>query len=253
MDTLATIRSLRSGFVPRTQAQAFAALKRGLVEEAVCVWRSVNVRPILEEPWDLDEIERLLARENLDEATVLALVRIFDKLSRAPDKEAALFAAESLNALELRHERRVQRLRKALKALPSAATALRLAEAYRALSLACGSRPVLARFYLGEALAALDGGRGGAMSERDRRSIAVAASGLLVELGDPEGALERLAAPLARTPSDPALRLAEARARFAARDFIAVARALEEADAAASHPDSAPLAAARDFWRRGRH
>ncbi|MBP7094629.1 MAG: hypothetical protein KBC36_00930 [Spirochaetia bacterium] len=253
MDTLATIRSLRSGFVPRTQAQAFAALKRGLVEEAVCVWRSVNVRPILEEPWDLDEIERLLAREQLDEATVLALVRIFDRLSRGPDKEAALFAAESLNALELRYERRVQRLRKGLKARPSAQATLQLAEAYRALSLACGSRPVLARFYLGEALAALDGGKSGGMSERDRRSIAVAASGLLVELGNPEGALERLASPLARTPSDPALRLAEARARFAARDFPAVARVLEEAEPIPGDPDSDRLAVLRDCWRRVSH
>lgn len=250
MDTLATIRSLRAGFVPRTQAQAFAALKRGLVEEAVCVWRSVNVRPILEEPWDLDEIERLLAREDLDESTILALVRIFDRLSRGVDKEAALFAAESLNALELRHERRVQRLRKALRTRHSAAATLELAEAYRALSLACRSRPVLSRFYLGEALAALDGGKGVAMSERDRRSVAALAAGILVELGDPEGALARLELPLERAPSDPALRMAEARSRFAARDFAAVARALEAAVPVPDDPDSERLEVLRNCWRR---
>jgi len=253
MDTLETIRSLRSGFVPRTQAQAFAALRRGLVEEAVCVWRSVNVRPVLEEPWDLDEIERLLAREDLDEATVLALVRIFDRLSRGDDKEAALFAAESLNALELRYERRVQRLRKARQERPRAKATLELAKAYRALSLACRSRPVLARFYLGEALAALDEGGEGPGPEGEKRAFAVAASSLLVELGDPEAALARLEGPIGRTPGNAPLRLAEARARFALRDYAGVARALEAADAGPGDPDSALLAAARDVWRRGRH
>ncbi|MBN1241303.1 MAG: hypothetical protein JXA15_01200 [Spirochaetales bacterium] len=253
MGTLEAIRSIRAGFVPRTQAQAFQALKRGLVDEAVCVWRSVNVRPILEEPWDLDEIERLLAKEDLDESTVLALVRIFDALSRGSDKEAALFAAESLNALELRHERRVQRLRKTRRSDPSPRATLALAQAYRALSLACRSRPVLARFYLGEALSTLDEGKSGAMPERDRRSIAVAASAILVELGDPEGALERLASPLARKPSDPALRLAEARARFAARDFVGVARALEAAESERDDPDAGLLDALRECWRRVGH
>jgi hypothetical protein len=75
------------------------------------IWKAVNVRPIFEEPWDFNEIDRLLAKEDLDLETIILLMTIFGRLIRAPDKEAALFAAEGINVLERGYARRAKVLR----------------------------------------------------------------------------------------------------------------------------------------------
>ncbi|MFH2115611.1 MAG: hypothetical protein ABIJ86_14025, partial [Spirochaetota bacterium] len=151
-----------TGFVPRTQAQALQGFSEGVLGPEYYMYRAVNIHPILEEPWDTNEIDRLLAKPDLDEDTAVVLMTVFERMVRASDKELALFAAESINVLERRFLSRIQRLRKqlALKHAPGKPEesgdggfrSLRgIIDSYRSLAKLCFRRPELKRFYLEEA------------------------------------------------------------------------------------------------------
>jgi len=144
------LRDSSTFFVPRTQATALKGVQEGLLPEEAFVFRAVNVRPIFEEPYDIMEIERLLARKDLDTDTILLLMRIFEKLIKDADKELALFAAESINAIELRYNQRVHGLRKSLESAPIVETARSLVTNLFTLGVINFSRPVLKSFYLKE-------------------------------------------------------------------------------------------------------
>ena len=148
----AYLRNASNYFVPRTQATALKAVQDGLLPEEAFIHKAVNIRPIFEEPYDILEIERLLARQDLDIGSALLLMRIFEKLIKDPDKELALFAAESINALEVRYNRRIEQLRKSLAGGLRGETVRRLIHTLYELGMLNFARPVLKDFYLAEAL-----------------------------------------------------------------------------------------------------
>ena len=250
MEGIKQIISRKAGFLPRTQAQARAALVEGLVDESVFIWKAVNIHPVLEEPWDFNEIDRLLAKEDLDLETTIVLMTIFERLIRGADKETALFAAESINAIEKGFARRAKALREKAAAEPGAGHLERLASLFRDYGMACFARPVLKRFYLGEALAVIAEIRasktGAATSPVPRGpDIAALEIGILLELGEAARADARIAEELAAEPDNEGILLLAARARFERREWRLVLSSLQCASDVGCGEDFAEL---RDFW-----
>lgn len=141
----------KTGFIPRTQAQALKAYNEDIIGPEYYIYRAVNIHPLLEEPWDFQEIDRLLAKPDLDLETIQILITIFDKMLQLPDKEQALFAAESINALEQRYLNQIISLKKEVAAKAEAETIRNILQKYQYLAAINKNRPLLRTFYLKEA------------------------------------------------------------------------------------------------------
>ena len=141
----------KTGFIPRTQAQALRGYTEGILNPEYYVYRAVNIHPILEEPWDMNEIDRLLAKRELDVDTASLLMTVFERMIKHKDKELALFAAESINALEQRYLSKVTALKKSLGERVSVDTLRTIIGEYRTMARLFVTRPVLGPFYLAEA------------------------------------------------------------------------------------------------------
>jgi hypothetical protein len=114
-----------------------------------CVYLGTSTKPLSEEPIDLDDIDRILARQDLDLETNLLLIRILTKLLRNPDAEIALFAAESINMIENRYTKRIEALKDKLKEKTRVSVYRPLAQQYYELAqMHPGS---IRNFYLREA------------------------------------------------------------------------------------------------------
>jgi hypothetical protein len=100
---------------PATANAAMRAAEAHLLPLEACVYLGTSLKPLDEEPLDLNAIERVLSRPNLDLDTNLLLIRILTKLLRNPDAEVALFAAESINVIETRYTKRIETLKAELK------------------------------------------------------------------------------------------------------------------------------------------
>lgn len=141
----------RTGFVPKTQAQALKAYLEDIIGSEYYTYRAVNIHPLLEEPWDFQEIDRLLAKPDLDLETIQILITIFDKMLQLPDKEQALFAAESINALEQRYLNQIISLKIEAETKAEADTIRTVLQKYQYLAAINKNRPLLRTFYLKEA------------------------------------------------------------------------------------------------------
>lgn len=142
-------------FIPRTPATALRAVQLGLLPVSAYLYMVGNIKPLLEEPYDLQEIDRILAKAKIDLTTALLLTEIFEKLIQHPDNEVALLAAESINSLESRFNNRIFELQKKLEDPRSENRPATLRELVRLLSelgLLNKTRPVIKAFYLKEAL-----------------------------------------------------------------------------------------------------
>lgn len=145
----------RRGFSPQSPSAALIGVHQGILPESMLVYLGVNVRPVFEEPYDLLELEKLLAKPDLTLETVQLLMKVFSYMTKNPDKEVALFAAESINALEVRCRNFVQVTRRSYEADSSESGGRRLFEALVGMGVISGASPVLQEFYLREALDSL--------------------------------------------------------------------------------------------------
>ena len=109
------VRAMRSLYNPRTPRAALVAAEAGILPAEAVVFKASSVKSLFEEPYDLEELERVLAQRDLSFADAMMLAEIFTTMTRETDKERALFAAESLTSLENRWARRVQALRAAYR------------------------------------------------------------------------------------------------------------------------------------------
>jgi len=141
----------KSGFIPRTQAQALRCFSERILGPEFYIYRAVNIHPIFEEPWDMQEIDRLLAKTDLDVDTQVLLMKILERMIKLEDKELALFAAESITALEQRYLARIQKLKKSFETEKSVPALRGIIGEYRTLGQLSFARPVLKAFYLAEA------------------------------------------------------------------------------------------------------
>jgi hypothetical protein len=229
-------------FRPRTQATALKAVEEGVLPVEAFIHRAVNTRPVFEEPFDLMDLERLLARKDLDLDTTMSLMRNFEKMIKDPDKEVALFAAESINAIEVRYAHKIQLLRKAIAKDPLPGLTVRLARDLYELAVLSFARPVLKQFYLGEAYAAfrhvMD------MPDPSDEDIELLIR-IILEQGRPDLAETVLEAHLVRQGNPPFLRYLLAQVLFIKRDYRKVAATLAGLD----QPEVEPrIRLACRFW-----
>jgi hypothetical protein len=142
-------RSRSEVYRPRTANAALRAAEARLLPVEACVYLGTSIKPLDEEPIDLDAIEQLLSRPKLDLDTNLLLMRILTKLLRNPDTEMALFAAESINVIETRYTKRIETLKGSLRDKTDANVLRSLAQQYYELAqIHPGS---IRNFYLREA------------------------------------------------------------------------------------------------------
>jgi hypothetical protein len=154
-------RFRRAGYSPRTPAAALKAVGSGTLPAEYFVYASTSAKPLDEEPFDLEEIERVLARTDLNLQTSVLLKRVLGKLIGSREQEVALFGAEGINALETRALMRIEMLKSQRDREPRHEVRTRLArEYYEMAELQAGSGSVRA-FYLREALESLRGGEEG--------------------------------------------------------------------------------------------
>lgn len=238
-----------TGFVPRTQSQALQGYIEGVISLEYFVYRAVNVRPLLEQPFDLGEVDRLLAKGELDPDNLELLMALFQHMLKDPDKELALYAAESVSALERRY---MERLRE-LKSRPSwerePEPVARVLRAYADLARMNAGRRELRDFYLDELVALF----------RELRGICAGDAGAvlcylraLLALGRMDEAADELRAARAELGDLPELVALSAELAYLAGNARAVAAELASLRGAAlgeATPEAAELVG---FWTGGR-
>jgi hypothetical protein len=232
-------RSRPAGYAPRTPAGALKAIGAGLIPAEHFVYASTSVKPLDEEPYDLDSIERMLARRDLGIETSSQLKSILEKLIGTDDQETALFGAEGVNALEGRYVNTIEALKKTVAKADAGArgepggtssaarrTALReLARQYFELATLHGRASSIRAFYLRAAFTAIRGAfaarvgaRGKAQVSRDDLRLMV---DILVALGLHDQAAHLLEQ--VRAKEDPLVLLLAARVAFHRGQYAAVA------------------------------
>ena len=160
------VRSMRHLYIPRTPRAALVAAEAGILPVEALVYKATSVKPLFEEPCDLDELERVLAQASLSFGDAMMLSEIFAAMTKEPDKERALFAAESMTTLENRWAGKVEALRPAYEEGGVAGdTAFPLARALYEHALIVGRNGPIRNHYLLQAYYILcqrpDAGSGG--------------------------------------------------------------------------------------------
>jgi len=144
-------RQARRRFRPRTPAAALRAVSEGFAEVEELVYQGTSVKPLIEEPYDLMELQRVLSRPQLDLPMNILLVKICGQMLGEPDPERALFAAESMTTIETRYAKRIDELKKTAASGDNAVARLALAREYYELALLSERSPSIRAFYLREA------------------------------------------------------------------------------------------------------
>lgn len=142
-------------YSPHTPSTALRAVLEGLLPPEAFVHRAVSTQSLLDKPYRIEELERLLAQKNLDYDTILLLARVFKELVSSPDMDTALFAAEGLNTLESRYNEKIQLYRVLLDADPDPIYRKNLAFLYWEQSGLNEDKRSIRNFYLREAFTQL--------------------------------------------------------------------------------------------------
>ena len=148
------LRDRQGKFEPKTPSSAIKAFEARLLPIEAFINMGTSIKPLDEEPYDLDEIERVLAREDLDIETNLLLMRLFERMIKVEDVEIALFAAESINLIENRYNKKIEAVKKEQDDSSTAALAA-LSRLYYELAQLHESAASIKNFYLREAHAHL--------------------------------------------------------------------------------------------------
>lgn len=212
-----------TGFFPHTQAQALKALDEGILGPEHYIHMAVDQRPILEEPWDQWEIDRLLAKRDLDDETREALMAVLSTMTKGADKELALFAAESIDGLERSLMERARAFLAEWDSTRHPADLFGAVAAYRSMASMNFLRPAIAAFYGRQALALLEASGGALGSGPEMLALRVE---LLLDSGDLARAARELSGARRLYPDDGRLGWLAARAAFSARRYRDVAEEL---------------------------
>ena len=222
----------------RTQKAALKGIEGGFLPEAAFIMKGVNVRSLFEEPYERMELDRLLAKADLPFDVTLRLAQVCEHFTRNPDKELALFGAESLNALEVRYVQKIQKLKKGELTLCARA----LARAQRELALIYETRPALKRYYLTEAIRTLKDLW--ALTGRQKQDLVLWVP-LHLEAGFLEEGESSLREFLIETPQDSEVYFWLAKVKFAQRDYLGVMTLLAFLQ---EHGGNSELQKAYQFW-----
>ena len=150
-------KSTRERYRPKTPAAALKAYETGFNPIEMFIFKSGSTKPLNEEPFDLEAVERLLSRKDLDLEANIVLIGIFEKLIYSHDQETALFAAESINIIENRYNSRIKHLKEMLEKDPekdkdeSGEVNASLGKIFFELAMINGNRISIKKFYFKEA------------------------------------------------------------------------------------------------------
>ncbi len=145
-------KQIREGFKPKTAAAALKGIHERKLPVEAFVYLGTSVKPLNEKPYDLEEIERILAKRDIGVDTYILLNKIFEDLIKSVDQEIALFAAEGINIIENRYNKRIEKLKERLKEEPDNVNTLyELAVCYYEFALLNRGKEAIESFYLKEA------------------------------------------------------------------------------------------------------
>jgi len=150
MDGYDYFRDRKESFQPKTPIAALKAYKAGFLPISVFTYKSGSTKPLDETPYDIEEIERLLSRENLGLETNIVLISIFENLIFSEDQEIALFAAESINIIENRYNKKIEGLKQSKKSEDSTEIASKLSRLFFELAMLNKQRESIKKFFLRE-------------------------------------------------------------------------------------------------------
>jgi hypothetical protein len=207
------------GYLPPTAGSALRAFAAELAPREVFIYRATSAKPLDEEPVDLEAIERILSRPDLDVETNILLMSLFQRLVKDPDSEVALFAAESINTIENRYNRNIEKLKSSDRPRRESA----LARLYYELSRLHGESLSLKNFYLREAFSHLNAQEKSGGLEREEIALLVH---VLLDLNLEDHAEHSLKK--YRREEDPFFLLLEAEICFKRRDFLRVLQVTTE-------------------------
>jgi hypothetical protein len=235
----------RAGFTPRTPAAALKAVGAGNLPAEYFIYASTSAKPLDEEPFDLDEIERVLARPDMNLATSILLKRVLSKLIGSREQEVALFGAEGINALEGRFLARIEGLKSRIPPKGGRRLRRRLArEFYELAELHAGAESVRS-FYLRAAYQSL---RAASRRKKILRSELVLATDILIALRQYAGATHLLQR--VHAADDPGVLLLSARVAFHRGDYVRVSECCRRLEAAAGSLGANERRAV-SFWAAG--
>lgn len=152
MDEYEIFRGGGDYFNPKTPVAALKAYESGFIPITAFINRSNSTKPLDEEPYDIEAIERLLSRENLTLKSNLMLMGIFEKLIFHRDQEIALFAAESINIIENRYNNKIQEIKDKQEVDKTSDDLSTLGTLFYELAILNGKRAAIKDFYLKESL-----------------------------------------------------------------------------------------------------
>ncbi len=150
MDGYDYFRNRKESFQPKTPIAALKAYKAGFLPISVFTYKSGSTKPLDEIPYDIEEIERLLSRENLGLETNIVLISIFENLIFSEDQEIALFAAESINIIENRYNKKIEELKQIVENEESAEVFSKLGRLFFELAMLNKERESIKKFFLRE-------------------------------------------------------------------------------------------------------
>ncbi len=136
---------------PKTPASAIRAFEADILPIEVFIYKATSIKPLDEEPYDIPGIERVLAKTNLEIKTNLLIMGILKKLIKNEEPEIALFAAESINLIEDRYNKKIEKAKKQLETESKLKDLLNISNLYYELSLLNSEATAIRNFYLKEA------------------------------------------------------------------------------------------------------
>ncbi len=240
------IRYANRYFHPPTPKAALRAIEQGLLPpEAYMYWAS-SVKPLYEEPFDTYEIDRILARKDNDLTTLLLIISILQKLIVSKDSETALFAAESLNRIEIKFTSRIEELRNGIEENPGELSHYRLlGKTYYEFSQISRGRETIHNFYLKEAFDQMKQ----LLSKTDTPSKAdyILLSRILIELKIYSQSIETINKALTLYKDDPDLWLLWAESAFYLNKIDLVMQVCRKLSQMTLYPETRAVV---DFWSR---
>ena len=150
MDEYEYFRNRKDRFIPKTPIAALNAYRAGFLPISVFTYKSGSSKPLDEAPYDIEEIERLLSREDLGLETNIVLTGIFEKLIFSDDQEIALFAAESINIIEIRYNKQIEKMKQQLESEESSEIHSHLGRLFFELAILNKGRQSIKKFFFRE-------------------------------------------------------------------------------------------------------
>lgn len=222
------LREANSYFFPRTPRAALKAIEEGLLPDVAYLYKAISVSPLYEDVNKIEEIipdiERILSNESNELGTNLLLMSIFEQLLGHKDQEIALFAAESINAIENQYNERIEKLKKELAGDDPSGARRGIARQFYEVARINDTRPAIKRFYLAESYAYLKELYRNGKFRKDDIQLTV---DVLVALELPDRARYILERIKGDSKDDPDMLMLRAAVEFKAKRFSGVAEIMD--------------------------